>query len=49
MTNIELHALEVIVANLPKIAKACERMADAQEKRLELEKEIIIKLKTKRI
>ena len=49
MTNAELHTLEIIVANLPKIAKACERMADVQEKRLEIEKEILIKLKTKRI
>ena len=49
MTNLEIRALEVIVANLPKIAIACERIADAQEKRLELEKEIIINLKTKRI
>ena len=41
MTNIELHSLEAIAANLPRIAAALERLAKLNEGHLEVCREML--------
>lgn len=41
MTNIELHSLEAIAANLPRIATALERLATLNEGHLEVCREML--------
>ena len=41
MTNIELHALEAIAANLPRIATTLERIATLNEGHLEVCREML--------